>query len=88
MGWWHLTSGFGRRRYAKRWVRRTPAVSAPVSLPDWQGAFYPLEGSGALLGLPDLGAAVDRLIEDVLHHVGHALQDDAAILLIGRWQLA
>ena len=48
------------------------------------GAFYPLEGSGALLGLPDLGAAVDRLIEDVLHHVGHALQDDAAILLIGR----
>lgn len=48
-----------------------------------QGAFCPLEGSGDLLGLPDLGSSVDRLIEDVLHHVGHALQHDAAILLIG-----
>ena len=53
---------------------------------DRQGAFYPLERSGALLGLPDPGAALDRLIEDVLRHVGHALQDDAAMLLIGRGQ--
>jgi serine phosphatase RsbU (regulator of sigma subunit) len=51
---------------------------------DRQGTFYPLEGSGALLGLPDLGSALDRLIEDVLRHVGHALQDDATILLVGR----
>ena len=53
---------------------------------DRQGVFYPLERSGALLGLPDLGSALDRLIEDVLRHVGHALQDDAALLLIGRGQ--
>lgn len=51
---------------------------------DRRGAFYPLERSAALLGLPDLGSALDRLIEDVLSHVGHALQDDAAMLLIGR----
>lgn len=51
-----------------------------------QGSFYPLERSGALLGLPDLGSALDQLIEDVLGHVGHALQDDAAILLIGLGQ--
>jgi Stage II sporulation protein E (SpoIIE) len=50
---------------------------------DRQGAFYPLERSGALLGLPELGSALDRLIDDVLRHVGHALQGDAA-LLIGR----
>jgi len=53
---------------------------------DRQGTFYPLERSGALLGLPDLSAALDRLVEDVLRHVGHALQDDAAILLIGQGQ--
>jgi serine phosphatase RsbU (regulator of sigma subunit) len=53
---------------------------------DRQGAFYPLERSGALLGLPDLSSALDRLIEDVLRHVGHPLQDDAAMLLIGRGQ--
>jgi serine phosphatase RsbU (regulator of sigma subunit) len=51
---------------------------------DRQGVFYPLERSSALLGLPDLGSALDRLIEDVLRHVGQALQDDAAMLLIGR----
>lgn len=51
---------------------------------DRQGSFYPLERSGALLGLPDLDSALDRLIEDVLRHVGHPLQDDAAMLLIGR----
>jgi serine phosphatase RsbU (regulator of sigma subunit) len=50
---------------------------------DRQGTFYALERSGALLGLPDLGSALDQLIEDVLRHVGHTLQDDAAILLIG-----
>jgi len=50
---------------------------------DKRGAFYPLERSVTLLGLPDLGAALDGLIEDVLRHVGRTLQDDAAILLIG-----
>jgi len=51
---------------------------------DGQGTFYPLERSGALLGLPDLGCALERLAEDVLQHVGHALADDAAMLLIGQ----
>ncbi len=53
---------------------------------DKQGAFYSLERSGTVLGQPDLGAALDGLIEDVLRHVGHTLQDDAAILLIGLGQ--
>jgi serine phosphatase RsbU (regulator of sigma subunit) len=53
---------------------------------DRQGNFYPLEQAGALLGLPDLDSALDRLIEDVLRHVGHALADDAAMLLIGLGQ--
>jgi hypothetical protein len=53
---------------------------------DRQGTFYPLERSGTLLGLPDLGSALDQLIEDVLRHVGRTLQDDAAILLIGLGQ--
>jgi Stage II sporulation protein E (SpoIIE) len=49
-----------------------------------KGDFYPLERSGALLALPDLSRALDCLIDDVLRHVGHALQDDATMLLIGR----
>jgi Stage II sporulation protein E (SpoIIE) len=53
---------------------------------DRRGTFYSLEWSGALLVLPDLGSALDQLIEDVLRHVGHALQHDAAILLIGLGQ--
>jgi serine phosphatase RsbU (regulator of sigma subunit) len=51
---------------------------------DRRGAFYPLERSAALLGLPELATALDGLVDDVLRHVGHALQDDAALLLIGR----
>jgi hypothetical protein len=39
-----------------------------------------------VLGRPDLGSALDGLIEDVLRHVGHTLPDDAAILLIGLGQ--
>ena len=53
---------------------------------DRQGAFYPLERSGDLLALPDLGSALDRLVDDVRRHVGHALLDDAAMLLVGRGQ--
>ena len=69
--------------------RRPATTSTPTASPrprDRQGRVYPLERSGALLGLPDLGTALDRLIEDVLRHVGHTLQDDAAMLLIGRGQ--
>lgn len=53
---------------------------------DRHGTFYPIAESGALLGLPDPGSALDGLIEDVLLHVGNALQDDATMLLIGRGQ--
>jgi serine phosphatase RsbU (regulator of sigma subunit) len=53
---------------------------------DKHGTFYPLERTGTLLGVQDLGTALDGLIEDVLAHVGHALLDDAALLLIGRGQ--
>lgn len=53
---------------------------------DRQGAFYALEQSGPLLGLPGLSSALDRLVEDVLRHVGRVLQDDAAMLLIGLGQ--
>jgi serine phosphatase RsbU (regulator of sigma subunit) len=51
---------------------------------DRQGNFYPLERSGALLALADLDSSLDQLIQDVLRHVGHALADDAALLLISR----
>jgi serine phosphatase RsbU (regulator of sigma subunit) len=53
---------------------------------DRRGDFYPLERSGALLGSPDMGTALDTLIEDVHRHVGRALQDDATMLLIGLGQ--
>jgi serine phosphatase RsbU (regulator of sigma subunit) len=49
---------------------------------DKSGAFYPLEQCGALLGGPDPDAALDRLHDDVLGHVGGRLQDDSAALLV------
>ena len=51
---------------------------------DKSGAFYPLERCGALLGGPDPDAALDRLYDDVLGHVGGRLQDDSAALLVAR----
>jgi serine phosphatase RsbU (regulator of sigma subunit) len=51
---------------------------------DRHGTFYPLEKAGTLLSAGDLPTALDGLIDDVLAHVGHALLDDAAMLLIGR----
>jgi hypothetical protein len=33
---------------------------------DKQGTFYPLERSGTLLGPPELGFALDQLIEDAV----------------------
>jgi serine phosphatase RsbU (regulator of sigma subunit) len=51
---------------------------------DRRGAFYPLEEAGAMLASSDLGLALDLLIADVSRHVGHALLDDAAMLLISR----
>ena len=51
---------------------------------DKSGEFYPLERSGALLGGQPPEAALDRLQRDVIRHVGHVLNDDAAVLLISR----
>jgi serine phosphatase RsbU (regulator of sigma subunit) len=48
------------------------------------GAFYPVERCDALLGGPDPRAALDRLYDDVLHHVGGHLHDDSAALLVAR----
>jgi serine phosphatase RsbU (regulator of sigma subunit) len=46
------------------------------------GEFYPLDDCGALLDGQDLDTGLDRLRDDVTRYVGHALRDDAAMLLI------
>lgn len=51
---------------------------------DKSGAFYPLDACAALLAGPDPDAALGRLCDDVIRHVGHDLQDDAAILLFSQ----
>ena len=51
---------------------------------DRSGTFYPLDRCAALLSLDDLDAALDRLSDDVVRHVGHRLRDDAAMLLISQ----
>lgn len=49
---------------------------------DKTGTFYPLSRCGVLLGAGDPDAALARLQDDVTRYVGHALEDDAAMLLI------
>jgi hypothetical protein len=49
---------------------------------DRSGAFYQLGGCGTLLNGLDPDAALDRLREDVIRHVGHELRDDAAMLFM------
>jgi serine phosphatase RsbU (regulator of sigma subunit) len=51
---------------------------------DKSGAFYPLDRCGALLGGPDPDAALGRLYDDVLGHVGGRLHDDSAALFVMR----
>lgn len=68
-------------KYGDRLLFYTDGISEAR---DRHGTFYPLARSGAFLGSQDLDLALDRLSEDVLRHVGHALLDDAAMLLIGR----
>lgn len=51
---------------------------------DKSGTFYPLDRCGAILDELDPEAALDRLSDDVIQHVGHELHDDAAMLLIRR----
>ncbi len=48
------------------------------------GDFYPLSEHQALTGGQEPEAVLDRLQQDVLRHVGHALDDDAAMLLLRR----
>ena len=48
------------------------------------GEFYPLPDRAVYAEATDPDSALDRLQQDVLHHVGHALDDDAAMLLLRR----
>ena len=48
------------------------------------GDFYPLSEHEALTTGQEPEAVLDRLQRDVLRHVGHALDDDAAMLLLRR----
>jgi serine phosphatase RsbU (regulator of sigma subunit) len=48
------------------------------------GDFYPLSEHRALTSGQEPAAVLDRLQLDVLRHVGHALDDDAAMLLLRR----
>jgi serine phosphatase RsbU (regulator of sigma subunit) len=49
---------------------------------DGGGIFYPLARAGELLAGADQEAALDRMQADVVRYVGHALEDDAAMLLV------
>lgn len=51
---------------------------------DKAGNFYPVSKSVSLLTGADPGTGLDRLRDDVMRHVGHALDDDAATLLVKR----
>ena len=48
------------------------------------GEFYPLPDRAVYAEATDPDSALNRLQEDVLMHVGHALDDDAAMLLLRR----
>jgi serine phosphatase RsbU (regulator of sigma subunit) len=48
------------------------------------GDFFPLADSPALCGPPDPDTLIDRLSDELTRHVGHAPDDDAALLLIAR----
>jgi serine phosphatase RsbU (regulator of sigma subunit) len=51
---------------------------------DKAGNFYSVSESVSLLTNADPGTGLDRLRDDVMRHVGHALEDDAATLLVER----
>ena len=51
---------------------------------DKGGAYYPLLESCGTLDFQDPDAALEWLRQDVLRHVGHPLDDDAALLLLTR----
>jgi hypothetical protein len=49
---------------------------------DRTGAYFPLESNLDVLRNPDLQASVDGLIDRLLAHTGHDLDDDVALLLL------
>lgn len=51
---------------------------------DRGGDYYPLARGCAALDWREPGSALDQLRADVLRHVGHPLDDDAAMLLLAR----
>lgn len=51
---------------------------------DKHGAFFALAEAGQRMLIPGPQAQLDRLCTDVIRHVGHALDDDAAMLLLQR----
>jgi serine phosphatase RsbU (regulator of sigma subunit) len=51
---------------------------------DKAGNFYAVSESVSLLTNADPETGLDRLRDDVMRHVGHALEDDAATLLVKR----
>lgn len=51
---------------------------------DNKGSFYQLEGCASLIDGVSEDVALDRLGESVIRHVGHALLDDAAMIIISR----
>ena len=81
-----LTAG-GRKEYTvpfgpdDRMLFYTDGISEAR---DASGAFYPLERRGVLLADRDPDAALGRLYDDVLEHVGGHLHDDSAALLVMR----
>jgi serine phosphatase RsbU (regulator of sigma subunit) len=48
------------------------------------GSFFPLEDSAETLSAEDLGTALDDLLDQVVDHVGHRVNDDVALLLVER----
>jgi len=48
------------------------------------GEFFPLADSSSVRSLPDPATLVDRLSDEVTRHVGHAPNDDVALLLAYR----
>jgi phosphoserine phosphatase RsbU/P len=50
---------------------------------DLEGVFFDLErGAREALAAPDLGAALDALIDDLTRHCGGSLSDDVALVLV------
>lgn len=49
---------------------------------DATGAFFPMSLCGPILADSDPEAALDKLRDQVIRHVGHTLTDDAAMLLV------